>query len=38
MDPDGNRIEIMEMRDPSIPTRFANRQLERLKDVPDDRF
>lgn len=38
MDPDGNRIEIMEMRDPAIRTRFANRAIERLKDVPDDRF
>ena len=38
MDPDGNRIEIMEMRDPSIPIRYANRGIERLKDVPDDRF
>jgi catechol 2,3-dioxygenase-like lactoylglutathione lyase family enzyme len=38
MDPDGNRIEIMEMRDQSMPHVFSNRYLERLKDVPEETF
>ena len=38
MDPDGNRIELMEIKDPSIPYRYSNRYLDRLKDVPEDRF
>ena len=38
MDPDGNRIEIMEMRDKAMPHSYGNRYIDRLKDVPDDRF
>lgn len=38
VDPDGNRIELMEMNDPSMPTRYANRHLDRLKNIPEDRF
>jgi catechol 2,3-dioxygenase-like lactoylglutathione lyase family enzyme len=38
MDPDGNRIEIMEMRDRSMPHVFSNRYIDRLKDLPEDRF
>jgi hypothetical protein len=38
MDPDGNRIELMEIRDRSIPYGYRHRQLDRLKEVAEDRF
>ncbi len=38
LDPDGNRIELMEIRDKSVPYSYAYRQLDRLKDVSEDQF
>ncbi len=32
-DPDGNRIELMQFKDMSVPFHYANRRLERMKDA-----
>ena len=32
-DPDGNHIELMQFKDESVPYHYANRQLERLREL-----
>jgi glyoxylase I family protein len=32
-DPDGNRIELMQFKDESVPYHYANRHIDRLKEV-----
>jgi catechol 2,3-dioxygenase-like lactoylglutathione lyase family enzyme len=36
-DPDGNRIELMEFADTSVPYHYANRRLERLRELAEMR-
>ena len=35
-DPDGNRIELLQVTDTSVPFHYANRSLERLKELAAD--
>ncbi len=37
-DPDGNRIELVMMKHTEVPHHYANRHLERLKDVPEAQY